>query len=41
MRWLRTLARLPLLAVHLGVLLPLVVLVLVFPGSHEIGRAHV
>lgn len=34
MRWLRTFARLPLLAVHLGVLLPLVVLVLVFPGSH-------
>lgn len=33
MRWLRTLARLPALAVHLGLLLPLVVLVLLFPGS--------
>lgn len=33
MRWLRTLARLPLLAVHIGLLLPLVALVLSFPGS--------
>jgi 1-acyl-sn-glycerol-3-phosphate acyltransferase len=35
MRWLRTLARLPFLAVHLGVFLPLVVLALVFPGSRH------
>jgi 1-acyl-sn-glycerol-3-phosphate acyltransferase len=33
MRVLRTLLRLPFLAVHVGLLLPLVVLVLVFPGS--------
>ena len=33
MRIVRTLLRLPLLGVHLGLLLPLVVLVLAFPGS--------
>ena len=35
MRFVRTLLRLPLLAVHVGVLLPLVVAVLVFPGSRR------
>lgn len=37
MRLLRTLARLPFLAVHLGLLLPLVVAVLVFPGTRRIA----
>lgn len=36
MRVLRFLARLPLLAVHLGVLLPLLVLLLIFPGTRRL-----
>jgi 1-acyl-sn-glycerol-3-phosphate acyltransferase len=35
MRLLRTLLRLPFLAVHLGVFLPMLVAVLVFPGSRQ------
>lgn len=37
MRWLRLLARLPFLAVHLGLFLPLVVLLLVLPGTRRIA----
>ncbi|MFN3965151.1 MAG: lysophospholipid acyltransferase family protein [Silanimonas lenta] len=37
MRWLRLLARLPFLAVHLGLSLPLVVLLLVLPGTRRIA----